>query len=61
MKLKTKIEQHKSQDTSFNNNNGDEPKLLLTHILVLPCRRAEFKNSQLLGNGKIKFYSKEGV
>lgn len=37
------------------------PKLLLTNFLVLPCRRAEFKKSQLSGNGKIKFYGKDSV
>lgn len=35
------------------------PKLLSTNFLVLPCRRAEFKKSQLPGNGKIKFYGKD--
>lgn len=35
-----------------------EPKLSLTNFLVLPYRTPEFKNSQLLGNGKVKYYDK---
>ena len=35
-----------------------EPKLSLTNFLVLPYRRAEFKNSQVPGNGKVKYYDK---
>lgn len=38
-----------------------EPKLQLTNLLVLPCRITEFKNSQLPGNGKIKFYGKDNT
>lgn len=39
----------------------EEPELLLTNFFVLPCRRAEFKNSQLPENEKIKFYGKDNV
>lgn len=39
-------------------NMVKEPKLSLINFLVLPYRTAEFKNSQLPGNGKVKYYDK---